>query len=56
MGTAEIAELLHLRAPEMVHTWRRRYPDFPPPVAELRIGLVWAWPDVEAWANATGQL
>jgi hypothetical protein len=36
-----------------VHKWRRRHDDFPQPVAELRAGLVWAWPDVEAWAKNT---
>jgi hypothetical protein len=35
--------------------WRRRYPDFPEPVITLRAGLVWAWPDVEKWAKATGR-
>lgn len=56
VGTAEIAERLRVGAPEVVHSWRRRYDDFPPPVARLRIGFVWAWPDVEAWAKATGRL
>ncbi len=30
-------------------------PDFPQPVATLKAGLVWAWPDVEKWAKATGR-
>jgi len=35
--------------------WRGRYPDFPEPVATLKAGLVWAWPDVAAWAKKTGR-
>lgn len=56
VGTAEIAKRLKARNPELVHDWRRRHPDFPQPVAHLRIGYVWAWPEVEAWAKATGRL
>jgi hypothetical protein len=33
----------------------RRHEDFPAPVATLSAGLVWAWPDVAAWAKATGR-
>jgi hypothetical protein len=32
---------------------RRRYPAFPEPVATLKAGLVWAWPDVEKSAKTT---
>lgn len=56
VGTAEIAQRLGARNAELVHDWRRRYPDFPSPVARLKIGFVWAWPDVEAWARRTGRL
>lgn len=56
VGTAEIAERLGLTDPRTVHSWRRRYPDFPPPVATLKTALVWAWPDVERWARTTGRL
>lgn len=56
VGTAEIAERLGARRPGLVHDWRTRYPDFPQPVAHLKIGFVWAWPDVEQWAKATGRL
>ena len=38
-----------------VHDLRKRYPEFPKPVAELSAGLMWAWPDVEAWVRATGE-
>lgn len=50
VGAAEIAERLGVKRPNVVHDWRRRYADFPPPVASLRQALVWAWPDVEKWA------
>ena len=56
VGTAEIAERLGAKNPELVHDWRRRYDQFPQPVARLRIGLVWYWPEVERWARATGRL
>jgi chromosome partitioning protein len=56
VGAAEIAERLGLSHAPSVHAWRRRYEDFPEPVAELRMGLIWAWKDVEAWARRTGRL
>jgi hypothetical protein len=56
VGAAEIAERLGLSHPQSVHTLRRRHIDFPAPVAELRQAMVWAWPDVEAWARASGRL
>lgn len=55
VGAAEIAERLGVQRPTVVHDWRRRHPDFPEPVARLKAGLVWAWPDVEKWARATGR-
>jgi hypothetical protein len=56
VGAAEIAARLGSKRTSFVHDLRRRHPDFPAPVAELSAGLVWAWPDVEAWARATGRL
>ena len=56
VGAAEIADRLDIAHRETVINWRRRYPDFPRPVAELRSALIWSWPDVEAWARATGRL
>ena len=55
VGAAEIAERMGLSQPKRVHDWRMRYPDFPQPVATLKAGLVWAWPDIEKWAKATGR-
>ncbi len=56
VGAAEIAERLGLAHAQAVHTWRRRYPAFPQPVTKLKQAMIWAWPDVEAWAKATGRI
>lgn len=56
VGATEIAERLGLAHSQTVHTLRRRHDDFPEPVAKLKRAHVWAWPDVEAWAVATGRL
>ncbi len=57
VGAAEIADRLGLSHAQSVHNLKRRNPDtFPEPVAKLRQAMVWAWPDVEAWARATGRL
>jgi len=56
VGVAEIADRLGVKSPQRVRDWQRRYPDFPPPAARLKMGFVWAWPDVEKWARATGRL
>src|SRR4051794_31706426 len=56
VGAAEIAERLEVTLPQTVHDWRRRHQDFPTPVAVLKMGMVWNWPDVEAWARRTGRL
>ena len=56
VGAAEIADRLGLAQPQTVHSWRRRYADFPEPIARLQTALIWAWPDVREWAEATGRL
>ena len=56
VGAAEIADRLGLAQSQTVHSWRRRYSDFPAPIAKLRTALIWAWPDVEQWARRTGRL
>lgn len=56
VGSAEIAQRLDLAFSQTVHDWRRRHPDFPKPVATLKMGLVWFWPDVEDWAKRTGRV
>ena len=56
IGAPEIAERLGLARPQVVHNWRYRHADFPAPVAELRQGNVWYWPDIEEWLKATDRL
>lgn len=56
VGAAEIAERCGVKRPQVVHDWRRRYPDFPESVAHLTQTLVWNWPEVERWAKATGRI
>ena len=56
VGAAEIADRLGLARSTVVHDWRYRHPDFPKPVAQLRTAMVWAWPDIEAWAKKTGRI
>ena len=56
VGTTEIAERLGVKRHQVVHDWRRRYEDFPAPVAHLRQAMIWYWPEVERWAKATGRL
>jgi predicted DNA-binding transcriptional regulator AlpA len=56
VGAAEIAQRLGLAQAQTVHLWRRRYADFPQPVATLQQALIWYWPDVERWARQTRRL
>jgi len=56
VGAAEIAQRFGLAHTQAVHTWRRRYSDFPAPVAVLKQAMVWDWSEVEAWARRTGRL
>jgi len=50
VGAAEIADRLGLTSTSVIHDWRHRHADFPAPVKELRMGLLWSWPSIEAWA------
>lgn len=50
VGLSEIAEMAGV-SKQAVTNWRSRYPDFPPPVAELRSGPVWGRRDFLAWAE-----
>jgi hypothetical protein len=56
VGAAEIARRLGAGRTSVVHDWRRRHDDFPAPLTTLSMGHVWAWPDIETWARATGRL
>lgn len=55
VGAAEIAERLGLTSSSVVRDWKRRHADFPTPVLVLRMGPIWHWPAVQAWARATGR-
>jgi hypothetical protein len=55
VGVAEIASRLGCSL-QAVHAWRRRYSDFPQPIAQLSMGLLWVWSDVSRWALRTGRL
>lgn len=51
---AEIARRVGLgRA--AVSNWRRRYPEFPPPVGGSPASPTFSWAEVEAWLKATGK-
>jgi len=56
VGATEIARRLGTTRGEVVHSWRRRDPSFPEPIAQLERALVWDWRDVERWARRTGRL
>lgn len=56
VGTADIAHRLGVKRHQVIHDWIRRYSNFPAPVAEISGVKVFAWPDVEKWAKATGRL
>ncbi len=52
----QIAERLGLAYAETVYNWINRYPDFPSPVWTDGRSRLWLWPEVAAWARATGRL
>lgn len=56
VGAAEIAERLEVANSRVVHQWRARDLDFPEPVVSLKQAMLWLWPEVERWAQATGRL
>jgi hypothetical protein len=56
VGAGEIAERLGLASASLVHDWTRRYDDFPTPIARLKSGKIWLWPEVKSWATETGRL
>ena len=54
VGLIEIAMRAGVQRPA-VSMWRKRHEDFPVPVAELKVGPVFWWPDVAAWLRASGR-
>lgn len=55
VSSVEIADRLGVKR-MTVHQWRQRNVGFPDPLAQLAIGPVWDWADVEAWAKASRRL
>ncbi|HMJ76157.1 MAG TPA: hypothetical protein VK507_09295 [Iamia sp.] len=57
VDTLAIADRLGMSDTTAVLNLVRRHPEFPRPVAHFGGRVrVWLWPDVEAWAKATGRL
>ena len=56
VGAHEIADRLGVAYPQMVHEWRRRHLDFPKPIVQLQMGMIWDWKDIEVWARRTKRL
>ena len=54
VGTAEIAERLGVQR-NTVQVWRKRGVLLEPKSIASGVAL-WDWPDVEAWARATGRI
>ncbi len=54
VGAYEVAERLGLSHAQSVHTIRKRYSDFPAPVATLKTAMIWDWRDIENWVRAAG--
>lgn len=53
VGATEIADMLGVSRQRVQQLAAR--PDFPTPVAALKMGKVWRLDDVEAWASAGGR-
>lgn len=54
VGMTEIADRAGVQA-NTVKVWRQRHADFPEPIAQLAIGPVWSWHDVEPWVERQKQ-
>src|SRR5262245_1754871 len=50
VGLQEVAELARVTS-SAVANWRRRFPDFPAPIVELKSGPVFSGEQVQAWLN-----
>jgi predicted DNA-binding transcriptional regulator AlpA len=56
VGALDIARRCGVKRPQLIHDWRRRYRQFPKPIAKFGGALVWDWREVERWARRTGRL
>lgn len=48
VGISEIAER-HGTTPGTIRSWRHRHADFPEPIADLAMGPLFDWHEVETW-------
>jgi hypothetical protein len=48
VGISEIASR-HKTTPGTIRSWRKRHDTFPEPIAELKMGPVFDWREVESW-------
>lgn len=53
VGLQEIARALNVNR-ETVWAWTKRYPDFPKPIATLRMGRIWNFATVCKWYDEHG--
>lgn len=56
VDASTIADRLGLAHRETIGNYVKRYPDFPAPLGMWGRTRIWAWPDVEQWAQRTGRL
>lgn len=49
VGAREIAERLNCTSSKTVHGWHKHHADFPVPVKQLSMGIIWDWREVEQW-------
>lgn len=54
VGLTEIAQRAGVQKP-VVAMWRVRDQTFPESVADLRVGAIFWWPDVQVWLTRTGR-
>lgn len=54
VGFIEICMHAGVRRP-VPNSWIARYEDFPAPVADLIVGKIFWWPEVEQWLRRTGR-
>ena len=54
IGVFEVAELANVSA-SAVANWRKRFPDFPTPLAELKSGPVFSESAVKLWLKSGRQ-
>jgi len=53
VGIAEIAAR-HQTTPGTIRSWRNRHGDFPEPIAQLAMGPLFSWQEVEEWLRTRG--